>query len=600
MDNKGKLKITKEQYNRIFATGLINEMQMPKVKGGLNRVDKEFKSQGITEGDNQLKKETIELIKYLYRKTDELSPFWGENQITYDDICNALESKNIIIKKDGKYELSKSLGSPQRAIEAVQEELTAMLSNDETPKTDIEEGDWFDNHPDHPANQPDPEFKKAIQPKNIKFNVVSLNGEMALLEADGVLYAFDYSSFDENIFKDYADLEVVDTYPDGEGGYSVDYSDDFDIDAEVISNFVNGNLDKLKVGKGLAAWEDGQHQLVAVDDELKQDLLNLYDKDTNLVNALGGINENESPEDRMSRLKNVISQKRGESQQLDAERFKKRDLENSKALSSKPEPKPEPKKPLGQHNIFGGVDEMDGAMGGTNTASVGGQYTPSMTGAPVVKRELPSVPVVKEASTLGKGYTHFAIFKADGKIADGWDYSSLYDEYEKSFDNDSIKYYTKQDLKDNFPDNKTSDFKIVTRKSLEKSGVNPSDTNNWYKISVNETLDVAGAGNFQYDTPGGLTMDLGKNNPKSKAEKKTQWAGGSFVDFNECVKLNNKPAGTGCSAGAVDNVVKLKQSKGNVNAPSLGEGKIYEAIAKKTGKTIEEVKAIIASKNSKG
>ena len=117
---------------------------------------------------------------------------------------------------------------------------------------------------------------------------------------------------------------------------------------------------------------------------------------------------------------------------------------------------------------------------------------------------------------------------------------------------------------------------------------------------MNETMDVASAGNFQYDTPGGLTMDLGKNNPKTKAETKTQWAGGAFVDFNDCVKMNNKPAGTGCSAGAVDNVVKLKKTKGNVNAPSLGENKIYEAVAKKTGKTIEEVKAIITAKNAKG
>jgi hypothetical protein len=64
--------------------------------------------------------------------------------------------------------------------------------------------------------------------------------------------------------------------------------------------------------------------------------------------------------------------------------------------------------------------------------------------------------------------------------------------------------------------------------------------------------------------------------------------------------MNNKPAGAGCSAGAVDNVVKLKKTKGNVNAPSLGENKIYEAVAKKTGKTIDEVKAIITAKKAKG
>ena len=630
--NKGKLKITKEQYNRIFASGLINEEQAPKVKGGLARVDKEFKKafkgsdvsnikvtneeemttkpfkiqapmkgmsmskQGsfgkpLNEGGDQLKQETIELIKYLYRKTDEFSPFWAENNLSYDDICDALEARHIIIKKDGKYELSKSLGTPEEAKQAVEDELRAMLGNDETPKSDLEEGDWFDNHPDHPANQPDPQYRRGTHVKNPKFQVLSYNGEMALLKGeDGNIYAFYYDMIDRKDFEEYADLEVIDTYPDGEGGYDVDYSDDWDIDDDVLQNYVNDNLHTLKIGKGLDAWESGEYNLVLVDDELRQDLLDVYDKDANLVKILGGVNESWGdenwPED-WNKFKGHVRQNftpdasKGEKSPEDMARIKakladikakemaRREAERIADLKSREE-------------NFKEVDET------TSTGSVGGQFTPAMD-APVIKR--PMTPVVKEDSDLGAGYTHFAIFKADGKIADGWDYSDV--------DNDSIKYYTKLDLTDNFPENKLSDFKVVTRKSLEKSGINPADTNNWYKPNLNETLDVAGAGHFQYDTPGGLTMDLGKNNPKTNAEKKTQWSGGAFVDFNDCVKLNNKPAGTGCSAGAVDNVVKLKKSKGNVNAPSLGENKIYEAIAKKTGKTIDEVKAIIESKNKK-
>ncbi len=597
--NKGKLKITKEQYNRIFASGLINENQMPKVKGGLDRVDKafkrEFKGKSLTEGEDQIKKETLDLIKYLYRKSDEFSPFWAENNLSYDDICDALEASKIIIKKDGAYELSKSLGSPEKAIQAVEEELRAMLSNDETPKSDLDEGDWFDYLPNHPANQPDPQYKEGTKVKNPSYKVLSYNREMALLKGeDGNVYAFYIDGVDRKDFEEYADLEVIDTYPDGEGGYDVEYSDEWEIDDDVIQNYVNDNLGSLRMGKGLADWEDGDYQLVLVDDELRQDLLNVYDKDANLVKVLGGGLNEETEDERMARLKAVIAKKRAESQKYEDEYFKRRDIKNQmdsdreeEKLRQKNIPKPEePKKPVGQYNMFGGVDEMSaGGMGGTNTASVGGQYTPALD-MPVVKKPM------MEDSDLGAGYTHFAILKATGQIVDGWDYTDV--------DNDSIKYYTKLDLTDNFPENKLSEFKVVTRKALEKSGINPADTNNWYRPNLNETLDVAGAGNFQYDTPGGLTMDLGKNNPKTKAETKTQWAGGSFVEFNDCVKLNNKPAGAGCSAGAVDNVVKLKKSKGNVNAPSLGENKIYEAIAKKTGKTIDEVKAIIASKNNKG
>ena len=69
--------------------------------------------------------------------------------------------------------------------------------------------------------------------------------------------------------------------------------------------------------------------------------------------------------------------------------------------------------------------------------------------------------------------------------------------------------------------------------------------------------------------------------------------------MDDCTKLNNKPAGSGCSTGAVDKVVTVVKTKGNVSAPSLSENKIYETIAKQTGKTIAEVKRIIQSKNKK-
>jgi hypothetical protein len=58
---------------------------------------------------------------------------------------------------------------------------------------------------------------------------------------------------------------------------------------------------------------------------------------------------------------------------------------------------------------------------------------------------------------------------------------------------------------------------------------------------------------------------------KESAFDKTQWAGGEFVEFDDCTKLNNNKEAQngGCSTGAIDNVVKLKKSKSNVNAPSL-------------------------------
>jgi hypothetical protein len=62
-----------------------------------------------------------------------------------------------------------------------------------------------------------------------------------------------------------------------------------------------------------------------------------------------------------------------------------------------------------------------------------------------------------------------------------------------------------------------------------------------------------------------------KSAKKTNAQKKTQYPDGGFVEFNDCVKLNNKPAGSGCSSGAIDNVVRVKKTKGNIISPSLNE-----------------------------
>lgn len=57
------------------------------------------------------------------------------------------------------------------------------------------------------------------------------------------------------------------------------------------------------------------------------------------------------------------------------------------------------------------------------------------------------------------------------------------------------------------------------------------------------------------------------------ATDKTQWAGGEFVELDDCTKLNNNKEAQngGCSTGSIDNVVKLRKTASNVNAPSLGK-----------------------------
>lgn len=72
---------------------------------------------------------------------------------------------------------------------------------------------------------------------------------------------------------------------------------------------------------------------------------------------------------------------------------------------------------------------------------------------------------------VDRKYTHFAIRKSDNKIVTGWEYKNL--------DRESIAEYTKEDLKDMFPDSKYSDFKIISKQFLKTKGIDPFDTDNW-------------------------------------------------------------------------------------------------------------------------
>jgi hypothetical protein len=532
-----KIKITKEQYNRI--AGLLTEGDDGYAKGGLARVDKQFKKafagkdvlnvkvsedmkttsfdikkpntsvprkgqakfgKTLSEGTETLKNETLELIKYLYRKSEEFSPFWAEHDLTYDDICDSLLDKGVIVKKDGKFELSKSLGTADEAKQAVEDALSEMVGVELTEYDNYNYPMGADANPNAPWNQKEPKYSKAsINPSKLTFEGLYSNGEICILkDKSGQLYSFYYDNVSEEELNSlaydlgFAEEEYIGKDEDGmpEFDYYYNWKGNQDEEPEVLAAYASENT--LDTGEGLEAWENGV-ELVKIDDALKNELLSVYDKDSKLVSLLGGVNESETEGDRLARLKSVIAQRRADSDKWDAERFARRDQQNAidsanaeekMRLQSMPKPTPEPKKPVGQYNMFGGVDEMD--------ASASGAFTPAF-GAQPMRKEMPivtNVPVVKEGMV----------------------------------------------------DSPTTNGEYTT----------PA-----FKMKKNHT-------------------DFAETKPK--AFKKTQWAGGGFVEFNDCVDLNNKPAGTGCSTGAVDNVVKVRKTKGNVNAPSLNEGMMREAL----------------------
>ena len=70
-------------------------------------------------------------------------------------------------------------------------------------------------------------------------------------------------------------------------------------------------------------------------------------------------------------------------------------------------------------------------------------------------------------------YNFFAVRNSDNKIVNGWEYS-------KECDAASRAIYCKNDLSDQFPDEKVSkNYKIYAKNSLIKKGIDPFDSNNW-------------------------------------------------------------------------------------------------------------------------
>ena len=106
------------------------------------------------------------------------------------------------------------------------------------------------------------------------------------------------------------------------------------------------------------------------------------------------------------------------------------------------------------------------------------------------------------------------------------------------------------------------------------------------KIYGGKIEEEAAVNNFSYVQP----AIWAKDKANWAGDKRTQYPKGQFVTFDPCTKLNNnKEAQKGkCSQGAVDNVVKLRTTKDSVISKD-----IYAEVAKKTGKTVEEVKKII-------
>ncbi len=476
-----KLRITKEQYDRLLSSGLLKETVTP-----LDIIFNKDTESEIPEAEApEVKPETVdiegemkEFLKFLYHESKQLSPFWEQNGLSYEDICAKLKAEGIIIGENGNYAISKTLGDAEAAKTALKMALSAMIGQGVEPEGEMDE---IDTRSQGSPDYIEPKHNKGDQSNQpMVYEVIYTDETMALLKKDGKFYFFNWydSRYNDNNPKTNIINRYLSSSEDETGSVENDWNN------EDMQNFINAHGDELNIGVGKEGFDDG-YDLVELDNGGMHYLKTVYSLKPDIINILNKLSEG------VGNFKANVKKSFNEPSKADSTKSRE-ELRAAELARRDAE-----KKGLEKRYKTGDVDET--------TASASGAFTGPLNG----------------------------------------------------------------------PINRDIEEEVI------------------------DETTTAGAGNFQYDTPGGLTMDLGKSNPKSKAEKTPQWAGGSFVKQPECSKPNNNKTAQngGCNSGASS--LKTIKAKGSINAPSLGESEIFEAIAKSTGKSIDEVRQIIGSKKPK-
>jgi hypothetical protein len=140
------------------------------------------------------------------------------------------------------------------------------------------------------------QYGTPAKSKTSTYSVLAMDDEMSiLLGPEGKKYFFYYSALDRDVLAPYAEREIENAYKDEEGDISTDYSDNWNIDENVIENYVNDNLGSLSKGVGIGDAESGV-DIVEIDEPFKEDILNTFAKPgkknaAQIENALDSMSE---------------------------------------------------------------------------------------------------------------------------------------------------------------------------------------------------------------------------------------------------------------------------------------------------------------------
>ena len=234
-----------------------------------------------TETDEKFGKQMINVLKDIIQKGSEfeLPKYFEKFNISKDGLLNLLKTHKVI--NDNLQVFKNNLVDNVKAfyIDLCKHHAKPNEKDLVKPLAEIDEA----SDETHTTKPTDPKYKPL--------DLVHFNKEIAIFKDDAnKLFVFYYFDKDKDDFKDYAAINY--RYS---GKNSIDSEPEYDfeewnIDGDVLTRYVNDNLNELSKGKGLGAYEQGK-DLCLIDDALKAELIGLYNKDKNLVTVLGGVSE---------------------------------------------------------------------------------------------------------------------------------------------------------------------------------------------------------------------------------------------------------------------------------------------------------------------
>lgn len=213
----------------------------------------------------------------------KLDRFWEILNIDKKDMLDLLLELKIIEYSDDNLVVVTDKNLPKKL-----KRLYNLIDDMESTNESISFGDDIEENnlpsgADKDSFAPYNDDKRITKPKKVEgeFNAIYYNNDIAILkDSTGNLFMFYHEEIPKEDFADYAEISYEILGRDENGGIDIDY-DDFELDGDIIENYVNDNYDELSKGEDYEAYENGA-DFLKLNKELVIEILKMWGSDEEL------------------------------------------------------------------------------------------------------------------------------------------------------------------------------------------------------------------------------------------------------------------------------------------------------------------------------